>query len=63
MFETAMSDMTLAPVKCCKVPLLTEVAKLALPNSDVQSYLLRLKEITANNKMYCCNALCSEFIG
>jgi hypothetical protein len=63
LYKTTLSDMTLAPVKCCKQALPTFVSTLCLPHAQMQSYLQLLKERTTKHKMYCANRICSEFIG
>lgn len=60
LFETALRDSSLLPLKCCERPIDMAIAKVVLKKPQVDILEERLLELQAERKMYCPN--CSRFI-
>eukprot|EP00927_Polykrikos_kofoidii_P053936 TRINITY_DN48450_c0_g1_i1.p1 TRINITY_DN48450_c0_g1~~TRINITY_DN48450_c0_g1_i1.p1 ORF type:complete len:567 (-),score=72.69 TRINITY_DN48450_c0_g1_i1:314-2014(-) len=62
LFKNAATDMTLWPVRCCKLRVDIALAKQTLNRRDFLQFTDRIREQEAINKMYCTNPFCSQFI-
>jgi hypothetical protein len=62
MFQQALCDLTLLPVRCCKKLLDLSIAPRVLAPAQVAKLMQFLEERDCTNKMYCPNKPCSVFI-
>eukprot|EP00526_Cylindrotheca_closterium_P005174 CAMPEP_0113643124 /NCGR_PEP_ID=MMETSP0017_2-20120614/22667_1 /TAXON_ID=2856 /ORGANISM="Cylindrotheca closterium" /LENGTH=639 /DNA_ID=CAMNT_0000554607 /DNA_START=658 /DNA_END=2574 /DNA_ORIENTATION=+ /assembly_acc=CAM_ASM_000147 len=60
LFQSALRDTTLLPLRCCEVPIDMNVAHDLLEHKDARTILRRVEEKEAKNKMYCPD--CASFI-
>lgn len=60
LFQSALRDNTLLPLRCCDVPIDMNVAYDLMDHSDARTLLKRVEEKEAKNKMYCPD--CASFI-
>ena len=62
LYAEAITDRTLLPVRCCKVPLDAELAAALLPPDMLITLVRKTKEAQAQNFVYCPTPACSAFI-
>lgn len=62
LFNGAMSDTTLFPPRCCKVPISLDTCRKVLPKELIKELDLKVEELATPNPTYCTNAECSKFI-
>jgi len=60
LFQTALGDNKIIPLRCCDVPIDMNIAKDLLESDDAKLLFRRAEEKRAKNKMYCPS--CSSFI-
>ena len=59
LFQVALRDKTILPLRCCKTPIDMNLAIQLLKEEDAQLLLQRVAEINAKNKLFC--PTCSTF--
>ncbi|CAJ1363694.1 unnamed protein product [Effrenium voratum] len=62
LFMSAVSDLTLWPVRCCKQKIEIGLAQRVLRAHEHVIFVERMQEAMAVNKMYCSNPYCSHFL-
>jgi hypothetical protein len=62
LFENAMFDTSLLPVRCCALPIDPNIAAKVLPPDQAQEFIRQSTEAECINKMYCPISKCSQFI-
>lgn len=62
LFTSSISNPTLFPPRCCKVPVPLETCRVILPKELIKDFDLKVEELATPNPTYCANAECSEFI-
>jgi E3 ubiquitin-protein ligase RNF144 len=62
LFTTALSNTSLFPPRCCKVPVPLDTCRVILPKALVKSFDLKVEELATPNPTYCSNGECSKFI-
>eukprot|EP00548_Thalassiothrix_antarctica_P011244 CAMPEP_0194161152 /NCGR_PEP_ID=MMETSP0152-20130528/78782_1 /TAXON_ID=1049557 /ORGANISM="Thalassiothrix antarctica, Strain L6-D1" /LENGTH=521 /DNA_ID=CAMNT_0038870909 /DNA_START=46 /DNA_END=1609 /DNA_ORIENTATION=- len=53
LFQTALGDRALLPLKCCDIPIDMNIARDLLDEKEFDRIFLQVEEIFAKNKMYC----------
>jgi E3 ubiquitin-protein ligase RNF144 len=62
LFTSAISETTLFPPRCCKLPIPLEICRIMLPKELIKEFDLKVEELATPNPTYCANADCSKFI-
>jgi hypothetical protein len=62
LLQTALSDRSLLPVRCCQQPLSIDLAAAVLPPADLHTLIQRTRQAQAKEFMYCPRPTCSAFI-
>ena len=60
LFQHAIRDSSLLPLRCCEVPIDMTISRHILTEADNETFKLRVSEREASNKMYC--PTCNKFI-
>jgi hypothetical protein len=63
MCMAALSDEQLLPIRCCNQEMPSKVLRRALNADQMRKLEAALAEHKCNNRLYCPNPVCSEFIG
>lgn len=59
---SAISNTTLFPPRCCKVPVPLDTCRVMLPRELIKEFDLKVEELATPNPTYCANGDCSRFI-
>jgi hypothetical protein len=62
LFLLSLNDISLLPVRCCKIEVDINMAKELLTRDDFNKLCMRYLEQITINKIYCPNKLCSQLI-
>jgi E3 ubiquitin-protein ligase RNF144 len=62
LFTSALTNTTLFPPRCCKIPIPLDTCRALLPRKLVKDFDLKVEELATPNPTYCANAECSKFI-
>ena len=62
LFTSAITDSSLFPPKCCKLPVPLEICRALLPKGLIKDFDLKVEELATPNPIYCSNAACAQFI-
>jgi E3 ubiquitin-protein ligase RNF144 len=62
LFTNTISDTTLFPPRCCRVPIPLSTCRTMLSKEYIKEFDLKVEELATPNPTYCANADCSEFI-
>ena len=62
LFASAISNPTLFPPRCCKLPFPLDTCRAMLPKELIKEFDFKIEELATPNPTYCANADCSKFI-
>ncbi|KAI9818651.1 MAG: hypothetical protein M1826_001332 [Phylliscum demangeonii] len=62
LFQAAVTDEALFPVRCCRQPIPVVSAMPFLPDKLLKRFEAKQVEYQTSNRTYCCNPSCSTFI-
>ena len=62
LFTSALTNTTLFPTRCCRIPVPLDTCRVLLPKKLVKDFDLKVEELATPNPTYCANAECSKFI-
>ncbi|PSN67710.1 hypothetical protein BS50DRAFT_457483, partial [Corynespora cassiicola Philippines] len=62
LFENAITDTSLFPPKCCRLPIPLESCRALLSSSLLKEFDLKVEELASPNPTYCSNLECGQFI-
>jgi hypothetical protein len=62
LFISSMTDESLFPPRCCKMPIALSVVRIFLTSDIVHKYQQKKIEFDTSDKTYCCSPHCSAFI-
>lgn len=62
LFTSAMSDTTLFPPQCCKLPITIDACRTVLSEELIKEFELKVEELATPHPTYCANVNCSKFI-
>jgi E3 ubiquitin-protein ligase RNF144 len=62
LFTSAISNPTLFPPRCCRLPIPLDTCRATLPKELIKKFDLKVEELATPNPTHCSNPDCSEFI-
>lgn len=62
LFTSSISNTTLFPPRCCKLPIPLDTCRAVLPKALIKDFDMKVEELATPNPTYCANAECSKFI-
>ncbi|KAF2008479.1 hypothetical protein BU24DRAFT_360149, partial [Aaosphaeria arxii CBS 175.79] len=62
LFRNAFKDQGLFPPRCCREPIVIDVARNYLPKATLEAFFWAEIEFSVPNRTYCSNKLCGKFV-